>query len=389
MGPGGAGRHQGGERVEHRVAALAVEVLEDLDLALPVLGREVLDDHHLVERRRAQHGRLAGEHQLLADGVRRQHPADPQPGGERLAERAEVEHVLLVTARPDRRRRRRRRSRAGRRGCPRAPAARPSCRSRGPRRGGRRTATCRPGCGSSGSCRGTSRLAGRLDGGDRLPQRLGDQPVGVHRHVHDLGLVGREGPERADVRRRLGDDHVAGVAEDPGHQVERLLGADGDDHVVRGADDALERHDLADLLAQDRVALAGAVLQRLGAAGGEQVRQQLADRVERQCGRVGHAAGEADDLRAAGHREQRPDLRRRHAGGARGVAVGEGIERHPWHDPTVPGSSGGSLFLSRASPYAGPVVTSPRLSAFGLAGLGLLLGAAFGWLAGLLRAPRR
>ena len=35
------------------------------------------------------------------------------------------------------------------------------------------------------------------------------------------------------------------------------------------------------------------------------------------------------------------------------------------------------------------VVTSPRRSTYGLAGLGLLLGAVGGWLAGLLKAPRR
>jgi hypothetical protein len=35
------------------------------------------------------------------------------------------------------------------------------------------------------------------------------------------------------------------------------------------------------------------------------------------------------------------------------------------------------------------VVTSPRRSSLGLAGLGLLVGAVGGWLAGLLKAPKR
>ena len=56
--------------------------------------------------------------------------------------------------------------------------------------------------------------------------------------------------------------HVAGVAEDPGDQVDGLLGADRDHDVVGVGLDALEPHHVADLLAQRRVALAGAVLHR-------------------------------------------------------------------------------------------------------------------------------
>jgi hypothetical protein len=74
--------------------------------------------------------------------------------------------------------------------------------------------------------------------------------------VDDLGLERREGAERPDVRRGLGEHDVAGVAEDAGQQVEALLGADGDDDVVRVGADALQPHDLADLLPQPGVPLA-------------------------------------------------------------------------------------------------------------------------------------
>ena len=164
---------------------------------------------------------------------------------------------------------------------------------------------------------------------DRLAQRLGDEPGGIHGHVHDVSLVGREGAERPDVRRGLGDHDVTGVAEDPRHEVQRLLAADRDHNVVRGADDALERHHLADHLAQRRVALPGAVLQRLRAPGREQVRQQFADSVEREGCRVGHPTGQRDDLGSAGDGEQGANFRGGHPGGARGVATGEGVQRHP------------------------------------------------------------
>ncbi len=46
------------------------------------------------------------------------------------------------------------------------------------------------------------------------------------------------------------------------------------------------------------------------------------------------------------------------------------------------------LFARSHGNYSGRVVTSSRRSSLGLAGVGLLLGVALGWLAGLLRAPR-
>ena len=99
--------------------------------------REVRRDGHLGERRRAQRRRLLGQHELLADGVRGERPADPEAGREGLGERPEVDDALgLVGA--QRAAAAPRRSRAGRRGCPRGPAGRPRGRSRGSRRGARR-----------------------------------------------------------------------------------------------------------------------------------------------------------------------------------------------------------------------------------------------------------
>ena len=114
-------------------------------------------------------------------------------------------------------------------------------------------------------------LAGRAGRRDRLAQRLGHQAVGVHLGVHHVALVGLEDAQRADVRRRLADHHVAGVAEDPGDQVDRLLRADGDHDVVGVRLDALQAHHVGDLLAQLGDALARAVLHRLGTVVGDQV----------------------------------------------------------------------------------------------------------------------
>jgi hypothetical protein len=78
------------------VAPLPVELGEQLDLLAPRLGVQVAGDGVLGQRRRAEHLRLGGQHQLLADGERGEHPADPQARGERLGERAEVDDPVGV-----------------------------------------------------------------------------------------------------------------------------------------------------------------------------------------------------------------------------------------------------------------------------------------------------
>ena len=59
--------------------------------------------------------------------------------------------------------------------------------------------------------------------GDRLLQRLGDEPVVIHRNVHHLRLVRGEGAECADIGRTLGEHDIARIHEDPRDQVEGLL----------------------------------------------------------------------------------------------------------------------------------------------------------------------
>jgi hypothetical protein len=132
--------------------------------------------------------------------------------------------------------------------------------------------------------------------------------------VLHLGLGGLEDAERADVAGSLGEHHVAGVEEEPGEQVERLLAADGHHHVVGGrAVNAGEGHHLADPFAELDRALADAVLQARGALLGGESAEHLAHRVERECADVGRAAGERHDLGTTCHGEECADLGGGHA----------------------------------------------------------------------------
>ena len=64
--------------------------------------------------------------------------------------------------------------------------------------------------------------------------------------------------------------------------------------------DADMRHDSADLLAQQRVALTGAVLECLGSLFGDHPLDEAGDVIQRQRPQVGHAAGQGDDLGSGG-----------------------------------------------------------------------------------------
>ena len=127
---------------------------------------------------------------------------------------------------------------------------------------------------------------------DRLLQHLRDDAVGIDRYLLDIGLVGGEDRQGADIGGSLGEDHVSGIDEELSDNVNGLLGAGGDNNVLWIGVNALERHDLRDLLPQARQSLSVAVLERpppvladhLGGGVGEPVKGQVLE--------VGHPAGE-------------------------------------------------------------------------------------------------
>ncbi len=323
--PGRAGQVRG-ERVDEGVAPLAVQLAVQLDLVAPVVAGQVAVDRHLRERGRAEDRRLGREHELVAHRVRGGRPADPQTGREGLGERAEVDHALVVH----------RAQRRQRLGVETQQAVGVVLQHQHAVTPGH-LEHARPPLERERHARGVVEVgdgvqqlhgaAGGVQRGEGAVEGVRVEPVVVHRGVDDLGLVGAEDPERADVAGGLGDHDVARVAEHPGDQVERLLRAGGDHDVVGVRADALLGHHRADRLAQSGITLPGAVLQRGGAGAGDQVVHHLGHGVHRQRGEVGHPAGERDHLGPAGDGEQRPDLGRRHAAGAGGVAVGPPVQR--------------------------------------------------------------
>ncbi|VXC03351.1 conserved hypothetical protein [Exiguobacterium sp. 8A] len=127
---------------------------------------------------------------------------------------------------------------------------------------------------------------------DRLTQRLGDQPELVGRHVHRLGLVRPEDTDRTDVGRRLGEHDVARIDEQPRDEVERVLRARGDHDVLGAGADALEAHDVHDVLAEGTQALSPAVLERHGGVLVHDTVQGARDELPGERGDERHAAGQ-------------------------------------------------------------------------------------------------
>ena len=88
------------ERGQHRVPPLAVDLADRLHVAVeePVLRHLVR--HHLAEGAGVEVGALLHLHEARDHRLRRHHPGDAQPRGERLAQRREVEHVAGELALP-------------------------------------------------------------------------------------------------------------------------------------------------------------------------------------------------------------------------------------------------------------------------------------------------
>ncbi len=76
------------------------------------------------------------------------------------------------------------------------------------------------------------RAPGALELVERRLELVDAHPVAVHRHLHDVGLIGAERGYGAGIGRRLGHDDVAGVEQRLADQVDHLLAAGGDEHLV-------------------------------------------------------------------------------------------------------------------------------------------------------------
>ena len=94
-------------------------------------------------------------------------------------------------------------------------------------------------------------------------QLVHPHPVLVAFDLDDVGLVAAEHRHRAGVGRRLADHDVARVDQRLADEVDRLLAAGGDDHVLGVGKHALGAHHLEDAVVGLLEALGRAVLERL------------------------------------------------------------------------------------------------------------------------------
>src|SRR5215207_1230552 len=144
--------------------------------------------------------------------------------------------------------------------------------------------------------------------GEPLLQLLDGEAVRVERHRDERRLEAAEGLDRAEVGRRLDDDHVAWIEERLPDQLERLDRTARNQQLVLGRPTALEPLEpIRERLQRACEAARGRVLEGAQLVGGRELLQQRRDPLARERLRVGKATGEGDDIGSPEEREHGSD----------------------------------------------------------------------------------
>ena len=142
-------------------------------------------------------------------------------------------------------------------------------------------------------------------GGEPALQLVDLEPVLVERHGDEARLEAPERLDRAQVRRPLDDDEVAGVEERLPDQLQRLDRAARDRQLVLGGAAALQRLEpVGERVERPGQPARRRVLECAQLAGLDELLEQRRDPLARERLRVGEAAGERDHV---GHAEERQD----------------------------------------------------------------------------------
>ena len=135
----------------------------------------------------------------------------------------------------------------------------------------------------------------------------------VHRDAHQLGIHAAESVERADEGRVLADDDIARIEHNLREQADRLLSAGGDeDIIVVRTDVVLLLHALCSQLAQLRIALGRAILQRNVRLVEEDLRADLRHFLIRKRYRIRRTGGKGNHRRVNQYLEDLTDCGRLH-----------------------------------------------------------------------------
>ena len=164
----------------------------------------------------------------------------------------------------------------------------------------------------------------------RLAQAFRLHAAIVAGHAVDLRLHGGESLQRAQVGGRFHQQAAALVQQDLGHQIQPLLAAGGDQHLIGRDLRAVAGHFSSHPLAQLGQAFAGGVLQRGArdrAAFGQDAGAGLAHGLDRKGLGRGQAARKVEDAGPFGDFQNLADGRGVHGRGALGQLPDKG-ERH-------------------------------------------------------------
>ncbi len=146
-----------------------------------------------------------------------------------------------------------------------------------------------------------------------LAEMVEVEAVGTEAHADHPRLRGPEGGGGADVRGPLDEDHVAGIDEHARDEIEALLAAFRDEHLVRRRHHSLRRGVIPHRDQERGEAAREDVLERSRAFAREDVLEDRAEAVHRKRVRAGLAGCEGDDPRLLDERAHAPNGGEAHA----------------------------------------------------------------------------
>ena len=266
----------------------------------------------LVEAGGVQVGGLLGLQQLGVQRLGGHQVAQAQAGGQDFAERAEVERALGVA-----------RGQRGGRGCVKPQVAVGVVFDDGQARVGGGLGHGGAAGFGHGAARGVLEVGQQVHeaGGIGTAASLDAQVGGIHAfvvagHADHGGLHRGVGLQRAQVGGGFDQDAAARVDQDFGHQIQALLRAGGDEHLVGADIHALFFQVMRHPVAQRAIAFAGGVLQGAAAILGQHFLGGFQHGIDGEGLGRRQATGKADDAGLFGHFQDFADDRGVHLVGA-------------------------------------------------------------------------
>ena len=292
-------------RLQGNIPPALVGSPDDPDMRVDVVEFHIFFDFHLRQGVALQIGPLLDQHELAYQGGIAGDPADAVAGAEDLGEGAGDEHIAVLVKVLD----------AGQEIALKAQLAIGIVLNHGDAVTGAHFGQAAAALKAPGAAGGVLKVGDHVNqpgagtGGEQFIEPVNDHALVIRGNLQKFTAVGAEGADSGQVGRAFAQHHIALIQENLAGQVQRLLGAVGDQHLIGGqVRTQADVHAAGDTPAQGSEALRGGVLQRAGCVVFQHQAAGLDDLAHgEQLGRR-QAARERNDLGLFRQFQDLPDL---------------------------------------------------------------------------------